>query len=151
MYIDTTVLNNHVKTPLNLPYDFILRTVYAIIYPPYNILKTKILISILYEFRKMQKLFYNVGIAETLAFELCTCIVLRIYMILPSLKGCSGIIHQPNTVLKELAMIVRSPSSRIEGWDAQLLIDFLKKKFEGAWEDSEQCCNSKLYHLYIHL
>lgn len=63
----------------------------------------------------MQKLFYNVGIAETLAFELCTCIVLRIYMILPSLKGCSGIIHQPNTVLKELAMIVRSPSSRIEG------------------------------------
>lgn len=71
MYIDTTVLNNHVKTPLNLPYDFILRTVYAIIYPPYNILKTKILISILYEFRKMQKLFYNEGIAETLAFELC--------------------------------------------------------------------------------
>lgn len=59
----------------------------------------------------MQKLFYNVGIAETLAFELC--IVLRIYMILPSLKGRSGIIHQPNTVLKELAMIVRSPSPRI--------------------------------------
>lgn len=28
MYIDTTVLNNHVKTPLNLPYDFILRKVY---------------------------------------------------------------------------------------------------------------------------
>lgn len=61
----------------------------------------------------MQKLFYNVGIAETLAFELC--IVSKIYTTLPSLKGCSGIIHQPNTVLKELAMIVRSPSSRIEG------------------------------------